>query len=188
MKLIDILNESAEQQNINKIKVEFSRRFDKYVVEYTPQLKQASKVIDVFPIVAQIKIHVLNRITQEYPNIVSGRGGDKFAYSVWVYTSSLLNSEIDKMGWIKKQAIKALAGNKDKFMQNSKIVANNSDQLYDFISGVLDIGYIAGSEFVDNMKMSDNSTTYSQQYMDWMSKNWRKMESGVINSIANKLF
>jgi hypothetical protein len=188
MKLIDILNESAEQQNINKIKTEFSRRFDKYVTKYTPQLKQASKVIDVFPIVAQIKIHVLNRITQEYPNIVSGKGGDKFAYSVWVYTSDLLNSEIDKIGWVKKQAIKTLAGNRAKFIQNSKIVANNSDQLYDFISGVLDIGYIAGSEFVDNMKISDNSVSYSSQYMDWISKNWRKMESGVINSIANKLF
>jgi hypothetical protein len=83
MKLLDILNESAEQQNIiNKIKVEFSRRFDRYVAQYTPQLKQASKVIDVFPIVAQIKIHVLNRITQEYPNIISGKGGDKFGYNV----------------------------------------------------------------------------------------------------------
>jgi hypothetical protein len=188
MKLIDILNESAEQQNINKVKAEFSRRFDKFVAQYTPQLKQTSKVIDVFPIVAQVKIYVLNRIAQEYPNMISGKGGDKFAYGAWVYASGLLNSEIDKIGWVKKQAIKALAGNKDKFMQNSKIVANNTDNLYDFISSVLDIGYIAGSELIDNMKLADNSASYSQQYMNWISKNWGKMETSVINSIANKLY
>jgi hypothetical protein len=188
MKLIDILNESAEQQNINKVKAEFSRRFDKYVTQYTPQLKQSSKVIDVFPIVAQVKSYVLNRIAQEYPNMISGKGGDKFAYGAWTYASGLLNSEIDKIGWVKKQAIKTLAGNKDKFMQSSKIAANDTDSLYDFISGVLDIGYIAGSELIDDMKLADNSTSYSQQYMDWISKNWRKMETSVINSIANKLY
>jgi hypothetical protein len=187
MKLLDILNESAEQQNIiNKIKVEFSRRFDRYVTQYTPQLKQASKVIDVFPIVAQIKIHVLNRITQEYPNIISGKGGDKFGYNVWGYLSGLLNTEIDKIGWVKKQTIKTIAGNKDKFIQNSKNV--DDDGLYEFISNVLDIGYIARDELLSNETIGYNAATYSAQYMTWISNNWRKMESGILNIIVNKIY
>ena len=187
MKLLDILNESAEQQNINKIKSEFSRRFDRYVAQYTPQLKQASKVINVFPIVNQIKIHVLNRITQEYTNIISGKGGDKFGYNIWGYLSGLLNTEIDKIGWVKKQTIKTIAGNKDKFIQNSKNI--DDEGLYEFISNVLDIGYIAGNELVDdNPKLVSNSVNYSAQYMVWISNNWRKMEDSVVNSIANKLY
>jgi hypothetical protein len=186
MKLLDILNESAEQQNINKIKAEFSRRFDRYVTQYTPQLKQASKVINVFPIVAQIKIHVLNRITQEYTNIISGKGGDKFGYNIWGYLSDLLNTEIDKIGWVKKQTIKTIAGNKDKFIQNSKNV--DDDGLYEFISNVLDIGYIAGNELLSNETIGYNAATYSAQYMTWISNNWRKMESGILNIIVNKIY
>jgi hypothetical protein len=186
MKLIDILNESAEQQNINKVKTEFSRRFDKYVAQYTPQLKQASKVIDVFPIANQVKIHVLNKIVDEYPNIVSGKGGDKFAYSVWLYLSGLLNAEIQKLGLVKKLAIKTVVGDRNKFIENSKKV--DDDQMYQFISDILDIGYIAGAELLSNETIGYNAATYSQQYTRWISKNWGKMESSVVNLIANKLY
>ena len=186
MKLIDILNESAEQQNINKVKIEFSRRFDKYVNQYSSRLKQASKVIDVFPIANQVKSHVLNKIVDEYPNIVSGKGGDKFAYSVWLYLSGLLNAEILKLGMVKKLAIKAVVGDRNKFIENSKKV--DDDEMYQFISDILDIGYIAGAELLSNETIGYNAATYSQQYTRWVSKNWGKMEDSVVNAIANKLY
>ena len=181
-----VLLEATAQQNIEKVKTEFVRRLDKYVNEYRPALKQASKVVDVFGLVNQGKEYVLNQIVNEYPNIISGKGGDKFAYNVWTYIVGILNSELQKMGWVKKQAIKTLAGNKNEFIEKSKRA--DTEGLYDFLSGVLDIGYIAGSELLDDKKISDKSVDYSKQYMDWISNNWKKMENSVTNTIANNLY
>jgi hypothetical protein len=77
-------------------------------------------------------------------------------------------------------------GNKDKFIQNSKNVDNEG--LYEFISNVLDIGYIAGNELLSNETIGYNATTYSAQYMTWINNNWRKMESGILNIIVNKIY
>jgi hypothetical protein len=181
-----VLLEATAQQNIEKVKTEFVRRLDKYVNQYRPALKQASKVVDVFGLVNQGKEYVLNQIVNEYPNIISGKGGDKFAYNVWTYIVGILNSELQKIGWAKKQAIKALAGNKNEFIEKSKRA--DTEKLYDFLSGVLDIGYIAGSELLDDKKIGDKSVDYSKQYMDWISNNWKKMENSVTNTIANNLY
>ena len=129
---------------------------------------------------------MLNQIVNEYPNIISGKGGDKFAYNVWTYIVGILNNELQKMGWVKKQAIKTLAGNKNEFIEKSKRA--DTEGLYDFLSGVLDIGYIAGSELLDDKKIGDKSTDYSKQYMDWISNNWKKMENSVTDTIANNLY
>jgi hypothetical protein len=60
--------------------------------------------------------------------------------------------------------------------------------MYQFISDILDIGYIAGAELLSNETIGYNAATYSQQYTRWISKNWGKMESSVVNLIANKLY
>jgi hypothetical protein len=178
-KVMGVINESDDP--INYLKQEITKKCETIKKDIPPA---ANKIIDADNVIDQFKKFLLDKIESTIEKSKTGNGGEQFAYECYIKLMQLIDQEIANVNWVGKNLVKAMAPNKNEFIENSKDV-NNYEKYFNFFERLVDFPFLIGwmDQFQKNPKIEENMSKYSKQITDWVNKN----KKNIVTDITNKL-
>ena len=168
-----------------QLKKEIEENFVEIKKEYKEYLDKSKKVIDPYKIIDKFKEYLISRIPDIIPQLKTGKGGAKFAYDCFIFVKNLVQEEIKNMGFVKRNAVKLLAGNKESLKKEM-----NEKDVSDYVSlfsDLIDFSFMIG--WMDEMKKyEDNLLMWGEDNNKWVSKNQTTIKTDIINTIVNNLY
>jgi len=188
MKLQEQIHRIHEMMGVDpsiQLKKEIEENFVEIKKEYKEYLDKSKKVIDPYKIIDKFKEYLISRIPDIIPQLKTGKGGAKFAYDCFIFVKNLVQEEIKNMGFVKRNAVKLLAGNKESLKKEM-----NEKDVSDYVSlfsDLIDFSFMIG--WMDEMKKyEDNLLMWGEDNNKWVSKNQTTIKTDIINIILNNLY
>ena len=167
------------------LKKVISRVVDTIKAENKDLLDQSKKIIDPYKIIDKFKNYLISRVPDAVNQMKTGKGGAMFAYDCYVFLKNTIDEEMKTIGYVKKNAIKLLAGNKETLKKQM----NGQDiSYYTYMyKNLLSFGYYIG--WMDEIeKYEDNVFKWDKDGYDWMTKNEKNIKTEIINKIINYIY
>ena len=90
---------------------------DDFVIENKAILQKSSNILDTNLIISQFRNYLIGQIPSLLQQMKTGKGGDVFATNAYKSLYSIIQSNLNNIGWAKKQLVKTIG---EKMMRNTR--------------------------------------------------------------------
>jgi hypothetical protein len=182
-----ILSENINSDNkiINALKDAINKGIDKFVSENKTSLDKSSKILDANSIVIQFKNYLISQTPSLLQQMKTGKGGDVFAETAYKGLYSIIQSNLNNIGWAKRQLIKGLSPGKDDLLNQMKV--KNIDEYFQTFKQLLDLSFKIGT-MNEVQPYSDNLDKWSNQLYNWVDSRRKSIKENFINLIINSIY
>ena len=184
-----ILSENANSDNkiINELEKSINDSINKFVAENKVYLDKSSKIIQPTQIINEFKNFLISQLPSVLQGIKTGKGGDVFAETAYKKLYSIVQSNLNDVGWAKKQLVKAMIPKKDKLLNQMK--QKNIDNYFWTFKGLMDLGFKVGwmnelRPYVNN----SNLFKWSEGAIGWVDNREKIIKDNFINLIVNSIY
>lgn len=184
-----ILSENTNSDNkiINELKKSINDDINKFITGNKAYLDKSSKIIQPIQIINEFKNFLISQTPFVLQGIKTGKGGDVFAETAYKKLYSIVQSNLNNVGWAKKQLVKTMAPNKDKLLNQMK--RTDVDKYFWAFKGLIDLAFNIG--WMDELKpYVDNSNLFkwSDGATDWVDNRQKIIKDNFINLIVNSIY
>ena len=183
-----ILSEDINSDNkvINALKEEINRGIDKFVSKNKTSLDKSSKILDTNSIINQFKNYLISQTTPSLlQQMKMGKGGDVFAETAYKGLYSIIQSNLNNIGWPKRQLIKGFSPGKDDLLNQMKV--KNIDEYFETFKQLLDLSFKIGT-MDEGQPYFDNLEKWSRQLYNWVDSRRKSIKENFINLIINSIY
>jgi len=145
----------------------------------------AKKVIDPSVIIDRVQGYLIAQIPTIAESMKKGVGGEKFAVDCYREIIKTITEELNKIGSMKKSAIRLLAPSKDQFIKMAK--GSDISEYIDTFIKIIDFSFSIG--WIDEVRpYSDNLFNFSDQSQRWVLKNQGVIKQQIIDLIIRFVY
>ena len=147
--------------------------------QYKTELDKANKVVNVYQVIDKFS----NWLVSKNPTMVqaallnSPGSADKFIVEAYTFVYMEIQNQLKSIGTLKKAAIKLLAPSVEEF-DSKKNDSDLENQIYQLSLGLLNIGFIIGTDFYKTIEQ-DNCSNWDGAF----TKSFNARESLMIKNI-----
>lgn len=166
---------------VKSTKIPCTIRLSKRVLNFL----KSSKFLNVTQIINQFKNFLLSQVPALLPQMKAGKGGDVFAESAYKALYSIIQSNLNDVGWAKKQLAKTILPNKDNLLIQMK--EQDTGNYFYVFKQILDLGFGVGW-MDETQQYEDNFLKWSKDLQDWVDKRQKVIKYNFINLIVNSIY
>ncbi len=182
-----LLSENANLDNklINNMKKATNKHIDDFVAKNKVILQKSSNILDTNSIISQFKNYLIGQIPSLLQQMKTGKGGDVFATNAYKSLYSIIQSNLNNIGWAKKQLVKTISPSKDELLNQMR--SSDVDEYFYEFKNLLDLSFMIG--WMDEAKpYSDNFDKWSDGLYRWVDTHRKRIKENIINLIINTIY
>ena len=182
-----ILSENTNSDNkiIDQLKKSINDDINRFVADNKVYLDKSSKIIKPTQIINEFKNFLISQVPFALQGIKTGKGGDVFVETAYKRLYSIIQSNLNDVGWAKKQLVKTMAPNKDKLLNQMK--RTDVDEYFWAFKGLIDLAFSIG--WMDETEpYEDNLHKWSVAARDWVDNRKKIIKDNFINLIVNSIY
>ena len=166
-----ILSEDINSDNkiINALKEKINRGIDEFVSKNKTSLDKSSKILDANSIVSQFKNYLISQTPSLLQQMKTGKGGDVFVQNTLNKLLSLVESELKKIGWLKKKSIQALSPSKEELKKTLE-GSSEFDNYFQMFVDLVDFPFVI-SMMDEVQPYLTKINNFDDQKNEWLKKN-----------------
>ena len=180
-------NTSSDNKVINQIKKSINDDINRFVADNKVNLDKSSKILQPNEIINEFKNFLISQAPFALQGIKTGKGGDAFAETAYKKLYSIMQSNLNDIGWAKKQLIKTMAPNKDTLLKQMK--RKDVSKYFMAFKGLIDFAFEIG--WMDEVKPyfdNNNLFKWSDGTTEWVDKRQEIIKDNFINLIVNTIY
>ena len=180
-------NTSSDNKVINQIKKSINDDINRFVADNKVNLDKSSKILQPNEIINEFKNFLISQAPFALQGIKTGKGGDAFAETAYKKLYSIMQSNLNDIGWAKKQLIKTMAPNKDTLLKQMK--RKDVSKYFMTFKGLIDFAFEIG--WMDEVKPyfdNNNLFKWSDGTTEWVDKRQEIIKDNFINLIVNTIY
>ena len=182
-----LLSENANLDNklINNMKKATNENIDDFVAKNKVILQKSSNILDTNLIISQFRNYLIGQMPSLLQQMKTGKGGDVFATNAYKSLYSIIQSNLNNIGWTKRQLVKTISPSKDELLKQMR--GSDVDEYFRDFKGLLDFSFMIG--WMDEAKpYSDNFDKWSDGLYRWVDTHRKRIKENIINLIINTIY
>ena len=182
-----LLSENANLDNklINNMKKATNENIDDFVAKNKAILQKSSNILDTNLIISQFRNYLIGQMPSLLQQMKTGKGGDVFATNAYKSLYSIIQSNLNNIGWTKRQLVKTISPSKDELLKQMR--GSDVDEYFRDFKGLLDFSFMIG--WMDEAKpYSDNFDKWSDGLYRWVDTHRKRIKENIINLIINTIY
>jgi len=180
-------NTSSDNKVINELRKSINDDINRFVADNKVYLDKSSKILNANQIITQFKNYLISQAPFVLQEIKTGKGGDAFAETAYKKLYSIVQSNLNDVGWVKKRLVKTMVPNKEKLLNQMK--RKDLDKYFWTFKGLIDFAFNVGT--MDELKPyrdNDNLYKWSEGAIGWVDNREKIIKDNFINLIVNSIY
>ena len=144
------------------------------------------KIIDTNAVINGTAIYLKSTVPTTLQAMKSGKGGDVFVQNTLNKLLTLVESELKKIGWLKKKSIQALSPSKEELKKTLE-GSSEFDNYFQMFVDLVDFPFVIG--MMDEVRPYLNKVnSFDDQKNEWLDKNRKIIKNLIIDKILNFIY
>jgi hypothetical protein len=178
-------NTNLDNKLINNMKKATNKHIEDFVAENKTILQKSSNILDTNSIISQFKNYLISQMPSLLQQMKTGKGGDVFASNAYKSLYSIIQSNLNNIGWTKRQLVKTISPSKDELLNQMR--SSDVDEYFYEFKNLLDLSFMIG--WMDEAKpYSDNFNKWSDGLYRWVDTHRKRIKENIINLIINTVY
>jgi hypothetical protein len=178
-------NTNSDNKIIDELRKAINADINRFVTDNKVHLDKSSKILNANQIITQFKNYLMSQTPSLLQQMKMGKGGDVFAETAYKGLYSIIQSNLNDVGWAKKQLVKTIAPNKEKLL--NQMMSKDVDNYFETFKRLLDLSFKIG--WMDEVQpYSDNLEKWSRELYGWVDNRHKVIKDNFINLIVNSIY